>query len=83
MTIVKSTATAICPAERRGDDTHWWKAYQSHSKGTLSAKPQEAGESSEDVSLPCAGRAPVRLSESEVECNTKNALERERSRGSI
>jgi hypothetical protein len=44
MTTDKSTTAKQCPAERRGDDTHWWKAYQAHSKATAMSTPLEVSE---------------------------------------
>jgi hypothetical protein len=38
MTIGRSARTDDDAGDRRGDDTHWWKAYQLHSTVALPAK---------------------------------------------
>ncbi len=35
----ESTTPRPCSAERRGDDTHWWKAYQAHSSVGATPSP--------------------------------------------
>jgi hypothetical protein len=58
MTIPDAAATAQEAADRRGDDTHWWKAYRRHSTAPR----------------PPAGPGPFGPPETEIHRAAKKAL---------
>ena len=41
MTIGRPASTSDEAGDRRGDDTHWWKAYQRHSTVALALKAHD------------------------------------------
>ena len=74
MTAAKSPTADYESAERRGDDTHWWKAYQLHSEAALAmnadGKPLLPGTASASL----ADRKPFQPTETEIHRAIKKAL---------
>ena len=66
MTAAKSATARYEAAERRGDDTHWWKAYQLHSEAALAAKAHGKLQLTGIASLSPADRKPFRPTETEI-----------------
>ena len=74
MTNVRSVSKERDEAERRGDDTHWWKAYQRHSKATSGTGLQSTHLANLiDSPLPLK-RAPFRPTETEIQRAANRAL---------
>jgi len=74
MTAAKSVTAAYEAAERRGDDTHWWKAYQLHSEVALAMKAHTKLLSRGNASQSSSVRKSLLLTETEIHRAANEAL---------
>ena len=74
MTIEKSAVTENSAAARRGDDTHWWKAYELHSKAVPETAAQSGRPSTGPSSLAHVDPAPAWPTETEIHRAASKAL---------
>lgn len=74
MTIRKSAESESDAADRRGDDTHWWKAYQLHSTVALAMKARSMPPAPGAASRLFANHAHFRPAETEIHRAAKKAL---------
>ena len=57
-----TTLLLPCRGDRRGDDTHWWKAYQVHSSVVVTPPQDEPPQSTtEENGKICNGAGPATL----------------------
>jgi len=76
MTIENSAPTENSAAARRGDDTHWWKAYELHSKAIPGTAAQSRRPSIGPASLAHVKREPSWPTETEIHRAASKALQR-------
>jgi hypothetical protein len=69
MTIDRCTTLATAAADRRADDTHWWKAYQTHSKAATAMNAPSG-----PVLPGTAGPESFRPTKTEIQRAAKKAL---------
>ena len=75
MTIEKSATTENSAAASRGDDTHWWKAYESHSKAARGTAAQRRLPSTGPASLAHVDHQPAWPTETEIHRAASKALQ--------
>jgi hypothetical protein len=75
MTIDKSATTENSAAARRGDDTHWWKAYALNSKAGAATAAQCGLPSTKPAALAHVDREPAWPTETEIHRAASKALQ--------
>jgi hypothetical protein len=76
MTIENSAPDENSAAARRGDDTHWWKAYELHSKAMPGIAAKSRRQSPRPTSLAHVDSEPSWPTETEIHRAASKALQR-------